>query len=284
MPRPAAATSVLRAVWRHPSNRGRRARQLAQLLRFQAVSRFAGRPAVVDYGDRSRLIARNDAGSSRRGAYFRFPDWPEMQAWRAVLRPGDLFVDVGANAGLYSVFAAELGCEVLAVEPIAASIDQVRANLALNGAAAEVLACALADEPGTLAMAGADLSRQALRTVTAGPPAGGAADGAGGAVTVAVRTLDDVLGDRTAAGLKIDVEGAERLVVEGGRQAFGEQRVRLVQLEWNATSETTLGETREPLARLLDELGYGIFRPDAGGRLVAVDDAGYGPDVFAAPR
>jgi FkbM family methyltransferase len=266
---------VFHAVWSHPSNRGRRARQLGQLVRFQLVSRLTGRPAVVSYGDRSLLIARNDAGSSRRGVYFRFPDWPEMQVWRAALRPGDLFVDVGANAGLYSVFAVELGCTVVAIEPIPASVSQLQANLALNGADAEVLVCALADTPGTMAMAGADLSRQALRTD---------GEAVAGGSTVPVRTLDDVLGDRTAAGVKVDVEGAERLVVEGGRRAFEDQRVRLVQLEWNDASEATLGESRGPLVRLLDELDYGLYRPDAGGRLVEVENADYGPDVFAAPR
>ena len=45
------------------------------------------------------------------------PNYPEMVTWRQVLRPADLFVDVGANIGSYSIWAGEMGANVIALEP-----------------------------------------------------------------------------------------------------------------------------------------------------------------------
>jgi len=44
------------------------------------------------------------------------PDAPEMRAWRRILRPHDLFVDVGAHVGLYSIWALDAGATVIAAE------------------------------------------------------------------------------------------------------------------------------------------------------------------------
>jgi FkbM family methyltransferase len=42
-----------------------------------------------------------------------------MQVWRQALRGGGLFLDVGANVGAYTIWAAECGAEVIALEPAA---------------------------------------------------------------------------------------------------------------------------------------------------------------------
>lgn len=83
--------------------------------------------------------------------------------------------------------------------------------------------------------------------------------------------LDNVLGDRHAAGVKIDVEGAERLVLEGARQALAEHRIRLLQLQWNRRSQLHFGETREPVRRLLSGYGYQFLRLDRYGILHPAD-------------
>jgi hypothetical protein len=98
---------------------------------------------------------------------------------------------------------------------------------------------------------------------------------------VEVRTLDEVLGDRTAHGVKIDVEGAESLVLEGASLAMAQGRIPVIQLEWNTTSRKNFGETREALAALLVEFGYEFLRPDSHGQLEPMDPGTFGKDVFA---
>jgi FkbM family methyltransferase len=52
------------------------------------------------------------------------------------LKPGDVFVDVGANCGLFAVFAArKVGStgRVIAIEPLPAMLERLRFNIAANG-------------------------------------------------------------------------------------------------------------------------------------------------------
>ena len=56
-----------------------------------------------------------------------------MIAWRRVLRPGDLFLDVGANVGSYTIWAGELGADVIALEPAPDTYALLLENIDLNG-------------------------------------------------------------------------------------------------------------------------------------------------------
>ncbi len=271
--KPSALVSRVRAITSHPANAGHRVGSLWRVARCELRARATGKPVITDIGAHSRIAAHLHAGGSWRAVLANPPDWNEMQAWRRHLGPGDLFVDIGAHAGVYTLWALDLGCTVVAVEPIATLVEQLRANLALNGYHADVHRVALAAEPGTMTMSGPDLLRQHL---TVGEPAAGGE-------TVDVSTLDAVLGDRRAAGVKIDVEGAERLVLQGGAAALAEHRVALVQLEWNDCSQTLLGESREPVVALLRGHGYELLRPDGDGVLRPTDASGYGADLFARP-
>ncbi len=238
---------------------------------------MTGKPVVVPIGDRSTIVAHLHRGGSWRAVLGNPPDAPEMRAWRRILRPGDHFVDVGAHVGLYTVWALDAGATVTAAEPNADAVAQLRANVTRNGYEAEVFEVAVGAEPGRLAMTGADLLRQHL--VLDGSP--GTDDGTGADGTVEVRTLDAILGDRAVRGLKIDVEGAERLVLEGGAHLLDDRRVDVLQLEWNDCSESLLAEDRAPVARLLTDRGFTLARPDDRGVLRADPKPGFGADVFA---
>ncbi len=288
--RPDAVVRRVRAITNHPANAAHRAASLWRVAQCELRARVSGKPVTVAIGDHSRIAAHLHAGGSWRAVLANPPDWNEMQAWKQHLQPRDLFVDIGAHAGVYSLWALDLGCDVAAVEPVPELVVQLRANLALNSYAAEVHPIAVADAPGTMSMSGPDLLRQHL-TLDKSPspdspsPNSPSPDAASPdtAMHVEVSTLDAVLAGRHAAGVKIDVEGAERLVLEGASAALAERRIDLLQLEWNDCCESLLGETRAPVVALLRDYGYELFRPDAKGVLQPTDGAAYGPDLFAAP-
>jgi len=117
---------------------------------------------------------------------------------------------------------------------------------------------------------------------TAGLDAGNRLD-PNGSVETRLVTIDSLIGGRHVAGMKVDVEGFEIDVLRGCTRALSERRIGLIQLEWNAMSQLSLGTDRRPVADLLAKHGYQLFRPDPKGRLVAVTDPGFGADVFARP-
>lgn len=266
------ATSLARFIWAHPSNRSKRTRQLLRAASFQARARLLGHRQKVLLGDRSYIWAELHHTASTKALYAKPPDWPEMLVWQRELAPGDLFVDVGANIGSYSIIAAERGAHVLAIEPDAEAAARLRENIMLNGYDIDVRELVLSDRAGwTTFTEGLDtVNHLCLEEVVAS-----------GMVThrVMADTLDALLEHRHAAGVKIDVEGAETLVLRGADGALSEGRIRLLQLEWNAASRQLIGQGRAPLARLLADYGYELTRPNGSGQLQRIRDTEDGSDV-----
>lgn len=271
----ARAADVLEYTWKHPANRGRRGRAVVAVARFQVLGRLLGRPAIARVGDHSVIRADVRAYHAARAMYANPLDWNEMTTWRRTLRPGSLFVDVGANVGLYTIWALDIGAEVIAIEPDRRSCERLAENLTLNGYAATIVQAAAGESAGALRLTtGLDNQNHLVLGSDASTVP---------SATVPVQTLDAIVGDRVVDGLKIDVEGAELLVLRGARRLLSSQRARLIQLEWNRASLDLLGEERASTAAFLRSYGYELCRPDARGELTPLGDLGFGPDVFARP-
>lgn len=265
----ADARNVVRYVWTHPANEGQKARAVLRAAGFQARARVLGQRTLAQLGHRSRVWADLHRTAASKIVYANPPDHPEMVAWSRVLRRGDLFVDVGANIGSYAIWAGELGAEVIALEPAEDTYALLAENVVLNGYPIRTIQAA----------AGATCG---IARFTRGRDSANRLDSEG-SVETAMVTIDSILVDRTAAGMKIDVEGFEIDVLRGCKRALSEHRLRLIQLEWNATSTGAVGTDRQPVADLLAEHGYSLWRPDRNGALMPVVDVSFGPDVFARP-
>ncbi len=265
----AAAQEVLRYVWWHPANAGRRPRALLRAIGYQAQGRLLGRRSVARLGERSWLVVDLHRTSAAMALYANPPDLPEMLAWRQALRCGGLFIDVGANVGTYTIWAAELGAEVIALEPADDTFALLRENIELNGYQVTAVRAAAGDHCGTARF-------------TAGRDAGNSLDPAG-PVEARLVTVDSLIGDRYVTGMKVDVEGFEIDVLRGCERALADRRIGLIQLEWNEASRLAVGSDRRPVAGLLAGYGYQLCRPDQAGRLCPVTDPGFGADVFARP-
>lgn len=266
------AAGVVRKVWNHPANRGRRVRALRRAISYQVMARTFGRTAVASVGDRGRVVVRLHDNGSSHALYANPPDFAEMQFWRKWLRPGDLFLDVGANVGIYSLWAADIGVETWAFEPHPVARERLQENAALSGLDIRSFDCALGAAEGRMSFT-TNLGTSNHLTV-----------GTDGDVTVEVRRADDVVGKRTVHGVKIDVEGAERLVLEGASGLLERGQIQVLQIEWNHMSRVTLGEGREAVGDILQRAGYLTFRLiDGAAVATAVEDLTEGPeDVFAA--
>ncbi len=296
------SAQVARFVLTHPANRGRRGRQLTRAVLFQLRGRL-GFSTRTRIGERSWMQVELHAASGSKVVYANPPDFNEMIAWRRILRPGDLFVDVGANVGSYSLWAAECGTDVIAIEPHPQTAARLRRNVALNPYPIQVRQVALADRPGRLWLTSGLDSENHLLVGPDGPAgpdragrqsdgpdragrqsdgpdrAGRQSDPAG--IEVAVQTLDDLVESRHPVFVKIDVEGAEELVLRGATRALTDERILAIQLEWNSASADLLGRGRDVVAELLTGHGFRLFRPSARGDLVWCPHPDVGPDVFA---
>jgi FkbM family methyltransferase len=166
---------------------------------------------------------------------------------RETLRPGDVFYDVGAHQGFFSVCAARLGARVYAFEPVAANLRHLHRNIELNGADVEVVPAAVSDAPGRVGLAAGASSAQWRITLGDEVPA---------------TTLDEFARDHPAPRVvKIDVEGAELGVLRGATRLLREHRPILV-------CELHGRENREQVRGLL--AGYELRTLESERRVVAV--------------
>nr|WP_294849851.1 FkbM family methyltransferase [uncultured Sphingomonas sp.] len=136
----------------------------------------------------------------------------ERATIRSALADADALIDVGANDGYYAVMAAEMGKDVLAIEPDEVNLVILRANLGDRG---EIFAGALSDRPGTATLFG-DGDYASFRREWSGA-------GRMFRQTVQTATLDGLLRDRWPGRrlvIKIDVEGAEALVLAGAPETL----------------------------------------------------------------
>ncbi len=155
---------------------------------------------------------------------------PEVSAAvRSLLAPGATFVDVGANTGWFSMLAASVvgpSGRVLAVEPNPANTELLRRSAEDNRFAnVEVFTVALAEKPGMVALE-TDGSNGRIIPLD-GPPT----TPVRASYVVGATTLDSLLADAGVEHLdamKLDVEGAEPLVLAGAAGAIANHRPVIV--------------------------------------------------------
>jgi FkbM family methyltransferase len=177
---------------------------------------------------------------------------PMLTAWLFdTLRPGDVFLDGGANAGWFAVVAAHIGARVVAFEPGWDARTVMTVNLQRNKADAEVHGVALWDRS----------ERRAFSVVREGLAYAHLGDASDAEDAVECVALDDMV----AAGLslrglrvvKLDIEGAEPQSLAGMRHVLQEHRP-LLAVECNAHCLRRMGNSVESLWDALVGLGYGV--------------------------
>lgn len=150
----------------------------------------------------------------------------------SLVTESDVFVDAGANIGLYTILLTKKsGCRSVAFEPNHDTFQRLYRNVALNHLEERVtlIPCALSNEAGVVTISlespgnvGGSSMIQQGRYVNAAPAL---------PLSVALEDLDI----SNVKLLKIDVEGAENLVLLGTRLS----QVEHVIMEWHGTAKAS---------------------------------------------
>src|SRR3954464_6025907 len=93
-------------LWQHPVASRDRTAALGRWLRWQLGARLLAGEAVMPFVGASKLLVRRSMTGATGNIYAGLHEFEEMAFTIHLLRPGDLFVDVGANIGAYTVLAA----------------------------------------------------------------------------------------------------------------------------------------------------------------------------------
>jgi FkbM family methyltransferase len=172
----------------------------------------------------------------------------------AILNGASLVVDIGASLGQYTRALAELlrGAEIYSIEPDPVRFEQLRRNASVwareTGNTIKPLQLALTDQPGDGAfyVTHSDVSGGLFPHHTPNPVEWSE-------ITVEQARLDDLFGDRPPHFVKMDVEGAEALVLGGAERILSAgQTTMLIELhDWEGVRAA-----RPDVMRIMHQYGY----------------------------
>jgi FkbM family methyltransferase len=252
------STYWVREIYAHPANQGARLAAVRRAARWHWRTR-GGAPveALVTVDGRTTILVRPGQFSAVWTLYDGIHEWEELQFCFRFLRPGDLFVDVGANVGVFSALVGTRlpGVRTIAIEPFPPVRDDLVTNLGLNhfDGPVTVVGAAVSEEPGEAVFE--VLERDVLNRLA---PQGAVGESQAG-IQVDVTTLDDLV-DEVPALIKIDVEGSELLVMRGARRLLKEHSPALLFELCGHGSQ--FGVSPADIRSFLSDFGYGIYLLD----------------------
>lgn len=191
-----------------------------------------------------------------RGTY----DGDEIEGLLARLAPGDVFYDVGAHIGYYSMAAAlrvgEAG-RVYAFEPLPLNLKMLRGHVDANRMQnIEVIAAGVSAAPG-----------ETFFDLAGGTGRGRL--GARGELRVELVSIDELVATgraRPPSLIKMDIEGAELLALQGARQTLAQHHPQILL--------SVHGEDlRQSCSQLLVELGYQLQPTRRRSQILAIAPA-----------
>ncbi|MBF0290400.1 MAG: FkbM family methyltransferase [SAR324 cluster bacterium] len=216
----------------HPLNKQNKLVALGNYAKWQVGSRLVPGPVVVDFVDESKIFAYPGMTGVTGNIYNGLDELEDMSFVLHCLKSSDLFLDIGANVGTYTVLAGAVRrAQCIAFEPIRQTFKHLLNNINLNqiqnqveaknigiGATSEYLNFVSNQDTVNRVVA---LQEADIKQVE----------------EVKVEPLDKLdLVDKPTV-VKIDVEGFENEVIKGGKNFFSKNNLLAVILEWNSKNK-----------------------------------------------
>jgi len=216
---------TLATIVRHPLAGKHPVRALGDWLRWQVGSRLVPGPVVVPFVDATQLVVSRGMTGATGNIYMGLHELHDMAFTLHFLGADDLFADVGANIGSYTILAAgAVGARAHAFEPVPITFRALETNVRHNrlDARVQLHRAGVGAEAAELVMTSdADAANRILRPGETAPDT----------VRVQVRRLDDLLGGDVPTLAKIDVEGFEREVLAGAPATLASPALRAIIIE-----------------------------------------------------
>lgn len=196
------------------------------------VIRLHHHPMVYPFLENTSLVVEKGMSSAELQIYTGLYDLHEMLFLTHYLRPGDTFVDVGANVGVYTILAAGVaGSNAIAFEPIPSTFSKLKRNVTYNQleGLVDLRNLGVGDKEEKLVFTNnLDATNHVISN---------SQESAGATIQVPVDTLDHLLADKTANFLKIDVEGFEANVINGAPDTLANPNLKVIFMETNGLSD-----------------------------------------------
>lgn len=244
--------AIIKFIVNHPLASRNKLFSIKLFFRWQLGQWMLGYPVLYPLVENSALLVEKGMTGATGNIYTGLLEFNDMAFVLHVLRSEDLFGDVGANVGVYTILASKnAGCSVIAAEPIPGTFEKLKRNVFLNGVPEQVqlVRGGIGAEKGELSFT------NTLDTVNHVLSDSEQAVEAHAGVRVPVFTLNALCEKKHPAVLKIDVEGFEWQVLQGASELLAGSVLKSIIIELNG-SGGRYGYEDEKIHELLGNHGF----------------------------
>jgi FkbM family methyltransferase len=247
----------------HPLNRNRKIKSIIRFLKWQFILRVANKNKawlMVMHECGFRVIVKKGQTGMTGNLYSGLHEFEEMMFVIHYVREQDIFFDIGANVGIYTLLVANLKkARSYCFEPIPSTFYFLRLNMIVNNLENSVTCYnkGVGDETATLSfVSDKDSMNKVLTTEYNGE-----------VIQAEIVKLDDFFENNPVNNysmLKIDTEGYEYNVLKGANSIISDSRVKVILVEMNEAEKIHqllsgkgfVACTYNPFTRQLNETDY----------------------------
>lgn len=247
-------SSLIKKLVGHPLNQRQKIQTLSKFISWNIGMKLVSEPIVHEWIGGAKFIARKNEFCLAWNVHCGLLEFNDMSFLLHALSSDDLFVDVGANGGSYTLLASKVkGAKTICFEPVPDTHERLLANIRLNGIGDHVtpLNIGLSDAEGELSFTANPELTGKNHVLTDSEPSEHT-------VRVRVKTMDSALENKSPAMLKIDVEGFEAPVLHGAQKILSCPSLLSVIIELNE-SGARYGVKDDDIVRTLQDHGFSTY-------------------------
>ena len=244
--------NTLKFIYTHPFNNDNKIGGLIRFLKWQLNCILNSYPIVYPYTERTKFLVCKGLTGATGNIYCGLMEYEDMCFLLHFLRPNDVFFDIGANVGAYTLLASgEIGAKTISVEPIPSTFKLLSDNIVINKLEekVELLNVGLGNNSGIIKFT------KSLDTVNHV-----ATDKEIDTIDVTIKKMDDI-SMLVPQLIKIDVEGFETEVLKGAKNILSNENLKAIIIELNG-SGNRYGYDELLIHNNLLNLGFNTYQYD----------------------
>ncbi len=222
---------TLKTITSHPLTENNKLAALTRFVKRGIILRLCKYPIAYPFIHPAKLLVEKGMSSADLQIFTGLYDYHEMLFILHALNENDLFVDVGANIGVYTVLASAVkGSRSISMEPVPRTYKHFLDNIAINHISHKVVALniGVGEKEGELKFTknlNSSLNHVELEEKENDQT-----------ITIPVNSLDNLLEKEHPLVLKIDVEGFETMVIRGAQKTLKNESLKAIIIELNGLS------------------------------------------------
>lgn len=209
---------------KNPITKDRQLKAMMKYIVFNVVCRIKKEIIYKGIGGLKFIISKGNSGLVGN-IYYGIYEVNESMFSVHFLRKEDTFLDIGANLGHYSLVASGLtGAKSIAIEPIPSTMQKLQRQIDINHLNDKIIPMNIGLSNANSTLHFSSDNDDMNHIVNSDYP---------NAIEVPVYTIDSVCEKENISLIKMDVEGYEKYVLEGGSQTIKNPNLKAMIVELN---------------------------------------------------